>query len=77
MMNMNFIKILEPGGCASLQDIKLPVVVQGRKDPFGYFVDKNQFENLPGFRADLLDRDLNFGETEFLFWTDECEIFKD
>lgn len=72
-----YIKILEHGGCDSLQDIKFPIVVQGRKDPFGYFVDKNQFENLPGFRADLLDRDLNFDETEFLFWTEECEIFKD
>lgn len=74
---MIFIKILEANGCYSLQDIKLPVVVQGRYTSFGYFVDKNQFENLPGFRADLLERDMCLDETEFLFWAEECEIFKD
>lgn len=72
-----YVKILSNGGADSIKDIKFPVVVQAKSDPFGCFVDYTQFENLPGFRQDLLTRDLGVDETEFLFWSDEFERFKD
>lgn len=73
-----YIKIYNDSGYQSLEDIQFPVIVRAnsRREQFAIEVHISQFENMPGFRPDLVEgHDLGRDDPLYLFMNDEYEFY--
>lgn len=73
-----YIKIYDNSGYQSLKDIQFPVIVRAntKRENFGIEVHISQFENMPGFRPDLVEgHDLGRDDTLYLFLDNEYDFY--